>query len=160
MGSHCRRFKANFQKKSEENAKPTDKKKAKYSSDWAINCLKFCLVKEEQIGFFWLIGDFLQCLIFKFVIAITLPKGCTNTTSLLRQSGWMFGTGLLARASVHSDAQAQTRRANLDSAIGKSAMGIRPCLNPSQTRHSDTSCSSSHLLWLNWWTSDGWGNAH
>jgi len=97
LGSHCRRFKANFPKKSEDNEKPTDKKEAKYPFVWAINGLKFCLVKEEQIGFFWLIREFLQCLIFKFVIAVTLPKGCTNTTSLLRQSVWVFGMTRLCR---------------------------------------------------------------
>ena len=124
MGSHWRKFKAKISKKSEENAKPTDKKEAKYSSDWAINCLKSCLVKEGQIGFFWLIRDFLQCLIFKFVIAVASPKGCTGITLLLRQSVWVFGTGLLARASVHSDAQAQTRRATCDSASGNRRWGF------------------------------------
>lgn len=131
FGDNFREFKAKIQKKSEDNAKSTDKKEAKNPFDWAINCLKLCLVKEEQIGFFWLIRDFLQCLIFKFVIAVTLPKGCTNTTSLLRQSvDVRYGLasakpiGLLACASVHSEAREQTRRAICDSASGNRRWGF------------------------------------
>ena len=136
--------------------------------DWAIDGLESCLVESLRMGFKRHFGDFLQRLIFKFVSAVTLPKGCAyigssasaevvdvwHCSALCRVIGFYW---LVLRPF---GVREQTHRASHQLCDWYSVMGIRPCSIPSQIRHSDTSCSSSHLLWLNWWTSDGWCNVH
>lgn len=109
------------------------------------------------MGFKRHFGDFLQRLIFKFVTAVTLPKGCAYIGSSASAevvdvrhcsaSCRVIGFDWLVLFSLQK-AREQTHRATTNSVVGIRWWGFDLCSIPSQIRHSDTSCSSSHLRLL------------